>query len=95
VHQVTASVRVRLDMVALLNEHHIPLFEPMPDPVALLEADLSAVYWNREWEVVDALLGMADEYGLDSEQIDSIRWRHHLPGWLGHVKDQFDKWRAS
>ncbi len=95
VKQVTGSVRVRLDSLEWLAARGVRLFEGESDPAQLLSTDLMSVYWQREWDVVDALLAMADEYDLTNADITKVKWLHRMPEWVGTVKDQFDSWRAS
>jgi glycosyltransferase involved in cell wall biosynthesis len=88
--QVVGSVRTRIDLLPWLNRAGVRLFDTDPDPAALLAEDLTAVYWTREWEAVDALLALADEYRMDNEEISAIRRRRRLPAWLLRVKDMAD-----
>ncbi|MES1256095.1 MAG: glycosyltransferase [Acidobacteriota bacterium] len=94
IRQVTGSLRARIDSLAWLHEQHVRLFDVEPEPAALVAEDLGAVYWQREWDVVDAVLALADEYQLAHPDIARIRRIRRYPTWLVAVKDALDRRRG-
>lgn len=91
--QVPASIRVRIDLLQWLRERGIRLFDDEPDPAALLSADLNAVYWRREWNVVDAVLALASDYSLTDPVIERVRRMRKWPVWMIGLKDGLDRLR--
>jgi hypothetical protein len=94
VRHVTGALRVRLDMLEWLRKRNLRLFDEEPDPATLVADDLAAVYWQREWDVVDAVLALADEYELTHQEIARIRRIRRYPTWLVAFKDALDRRRA-
>jgi len=94
VRQVTGSVRVRIDALDWMRERKVRLFDQEPDPAEILASNLDAVYWTREWDVVDSLLQLAEERGLHSNAIDTIRRRRAYPAWVVRLKDELDQVRT-
>jgi glycosyltransferase involved in cell wall biosynthesis len=92
--QVSGSVRVRIALLEWFKERGVAPFDEPPTAEAILADDLEAAYWTREWDVVDALLRLADELGLDTPRIRTVRFRQRLPRWLIDLKDRRDRART-
>lgn len=93
--QVYASVKTRLDLLEWFRSRHLAVFETQPEVEEVIGADLEAVYWGREWPVVDALLELATQYGIDSPRIHSVRKMRRIPPLIWTLKDALDRERAK
>lgn len=91
--QVTASVRVRIGLVEWFASEGLRVFDHPPVPADILADDLEAAYWSREWDVVDALLRLADELGIDAPRARTVR-RRRKARWLVALKDWRDRLRT-
>lgn len=89
--QVRASVSTRIDLLDWFVSRGIAVFDEAPDKEQILRADLEAVYWKREWAVVDELLDLADQHGIDSPAIRSVRRMRRVPRPVWAIKDAFDR----
>jgi glycosyltransferase involved in cell wall biosynthesis len=88
--QVVQSTRVRLGALQTFADGKPPV------EIGLTAADvlgqtLTDVFWQREWTIVDRLLTLAAERGIESEAIAEIRRKRRLPPWLHRLKDRADR----
>lgn len=95
VNNACEGVRVQLDALQWLRDRQLAVFDEEPAPADLFDAAIKTNRWRRRWDAVDALVELADEYGVDSATIRAHQPSRRLPRWCFRLKDSVASWFGS